>query len=97
MGENMNFKDKIIYSVIIALTINTSYVFAEKSNSIKNEINENKDKIQSLEEEKSNINNQIEKNQNGMNWYLSFKNPKDCKITGDTECNRIEEDSKKIK
>ena len=60
----MNFKDKIIYSVIIALTINTSYVFAEKSNSIKNEINENKDKIQSLEEEKSNINNQIEKNQN---------------------------------
>ena len=58
----MNFKDKIIYSVIIALTINTSYVFAEKSNSIKNEINENKDKIQSLEEEKSNINNQIEKN-----------------------------------
>ena len=44
----MNFKDKIIYSVIIALTINTSYVFAEKSNSIKNEINENKDKIQSL-------------------------------------------------
>lgn len=26
----MNFKDKIIYSVIIALTINTSYVFAEK-------------------------------------------------------------------
>lgn len=57
----MNFKDKIIYSVIIALTINTSYVFAEKSNSIKNEINENKDKIQSLEEEKSNINNQIEK------------------------------------
>ena len=43
MGENMNFKDKIIYSVIIALTINTSYVFAEKSNSIKNEINENKD------------------------------------------------------
>lgn len=60
----MNFKDKIIYSVIIALTINTSYVFAEKSNSIKNEINENKYKIQSLEEEKSNINNQIEKNQN---------------------------------
>ena len=40
---------------------------------------------------------EIEKNQNGMNWYLSFKNPKDCKITGDTECNRIEEDSKKIK
>lgn len=40
---------------------------------------------------------EIEKNQNGMNWYLSFKNPKDCKITGDTECNRIEEDSKKTK
>lgn len=30
-----------------------------------------------------------------MNWYLSFKNPKDCKITGDTECNRIEKDGKK--
>lgn len=32
-----------------------------------------------------------------MNWYLSFKNPKDCKITGDTECNRIEKDGQKNK
>ena len=46
---------------------------------------------------KIDIKSYIEKNQNGMNWYLSFKNPKDCKITGDTECNRIEEDSKKTK
>ena len=25
-------------------------------------------------------NQEIEKNRNGMNWYLSFKNPKDCQV-----------------
>lgn len=59
----MNFKNKIIYFVMISLTINGGYAFAEKSNSIKDEINENKDKIQNLEDEKSNINNKIQEKQ----------------------------------
>ena len=33
-------------------------------------------------------NEQIEKQRNGMNWYLTFKNPKDCKIIESTNCNR---------
>ncbi len=41
---------------------------------------------------------EIEKNQNGMNWYLAFQNVKDCKEIGSTECdcNRLEE-KKEIK
>ena len=41
----MKFKNKIIYAVLIILLINTNYVFAEKSDSIKNEIEDNKNKI----------------------------------------------------
>lgn len=33
---------------------------------------------------------EIEKNQNGMNWYLSFKNPKDCKLIENSESKKIE-------
>lgn len=40
----MKFKNKIIYAVLIILLINTNYVFAEKSDSIKNEIEDNKNK-----------------------------------------------------
>ena len=56
----MKFKNKIIYAVLIILLINTNYVFAEKSDSIKNEIEDNKNKIESLEEEKSNLNSEIQ-------------------------------------
>lgn len=40
---------------------------------------------------------EIEKNQNGMSWYLAFQNVKDCKEIGNTECNcnRLE-DKKEI-
>lgn len=33
-------------------------------------------------------NEQIEKQRNGMNWYLTFKTPKDCKIIEQTNNNR---------
>ena len=29
---------------------------------------------------------EIEKNQNGMTWYLSFQNVKDCEKIGQTSC-----------
>ena len=35
-------------------------------------------------------NEQIQKERNGMNWYLSFKNPQKC-ITAEEQCKRIEE------
>lgn len=38
-------------------------------------------------------NEEIVKNRNGMNWYLSFKNPEKC-IKSETECKRIEENKK---
>ena len=41
----MKFKNKIIYAVLIILLINTNYVFAEKSDSIKNEIEDNKNTL----------------------------------------------------
>ena len=47
----MKFKNKIIYAVLIILLINTNYVFAEKSDSIKNEIEDNKNKIRDAIEE----------------------------------------------
>lgn len=31
---------------------------------------------------------EIEKNQNGMNWYLSFKNVKDCKVIENNDCKK---------
>ena len=34
-------------------------------------------------------NEQIQKERNGMNWYLSFKNPQKC-INAETECKKIE-------
>lgn len=39
---------------------------------------------------------EIEKNQNGMTWYLSFKNVKDCEKIGQTSCekDKIEEKDK---
>ncbi len=41
---------------------------------------------------------EIEKNRNGMSWYLTFQNVKDCKEVGNTECscNRLE-NKKEIK
>ena len=39
-------------------------------------------------------NEQIQKERNGMNWYLSFKNPQKC-INAETECKRIEEKNDK--
>lgn len=39
-------------------------------------------------------NEQILKERNGMNWYLSFKNPQKC-IKVETECKRIEENNDK--
>lgn len=35
-------------------------------------------------------NQEIERNRNGMNWYLSFKNPKDCQVIekNNSECER---------
>ena len=38
-------------------------------------------------------NEQIQKERNGMNWYLSFKNPQKC-INAETEYKRIEENKK---
>lgn len=38
-------------------------------------------------------NEEIVKNRNGMNWYLSFKNLEKC-IKSETECKRIEENKK---
>lgn len=34
-------------------------------------------------------NAEINKNRNGMNWYLSFKEPKKCITVGQTGCDRI--------
>ena len=39
-------------------------------------------------------NEQIQKERNGMNWYLSFKNPQKC-IKAETECKRMEENNDK--
>lgn len=36
-------------------------------------------------------NQEIEKNRNGMNWYLSFKNPKDCQVIEQKESKKIQE------
>lgn len=39
-------------------------------------------------------NQEIEKNRNGMSWYLSFKNPRNCNVIDKNEscgCKRIEE------
>lgn len=38
-------------------------------------------------------NEEIAKNRNGMNWYLSFKNSEKC-IKAETECKRLEENKK---
>ena len=39
---------------------------------------------------------EIEKDQNGMTWYLAFKNVKDCKVLENShcECEKIEEKNK---
>ena len=39
-------------------------------------------------------NREIAENRNGMNWYLSFKNPEKC-INAETECKEIEENNDK--
>lgn len=41
-------------------------------------------------------NKEIKQNRNGMSWYLSFKNPQNCKKMEETEydCNRLEEGKK---
>lgn len=33
---------------------------------------------------------EIERNQNGMNWYLSFQNPKNCKMINESELKNTE-------
>lgn len=63
----MKSKNKIIYALLIILLVNTNYVFAEKSDSIKNEIEDNKSKIESLEDEKSNLNNEIQGKKDEVN------------------------------
>lgn len=42
-------------------------------------------------------NQEISQNQNGMSWYLSFKNPKKCIDISQTESNRLEEPSRQEK
>lgn len=63
----MKSKNKIIFALLIILLVNTNYVFAEKSDSIKNEIEDNKSKIESLEDEKSNLNNEIQGKKDEVN------------------------------
>lgn len=40
-------------------------------------------------------NKEIEKNRNGINWYLSFKNPKDCKNISEENRELLEENKNK--
>lgn len=47
-------------------------------------------------EELTTRNEQIQKERNGMNWYLSFKNPQKC-ITTEKECNKIGDSNKENK
>jgi len=44
----MNNRKKVLYAIIICMMINNTYAFAEKSDSIKEEIENNKNKIESL-------------------------------------------------
>ena len=46
----MNNRKKVLYAIIICMMINNTYAFAEKSDSIKEEIENNKNKIESLED-----------------------------------------------
>ncbi|WP_279325454.1 peptidoglycan DD-metalloendopeptidase family protein [Clostridium sp. D53t1_180928_C8] len=62
----MNNRKKVIYAVIICMMINNTYVFAEKSDSIKEEIENNKNKIESLEDEKEKVNSSIEEEKNQL-------------------------------
>lgn len=39
-------------------------------------------------------NEEILKNRNGMNWYLSFKNPEKCISSSKEECKRLEENNR---
>ena len=41
-------------------------------------------------------NAQIQKDRNGMSWYLSFKNPQKCITASDTKLNRIEDKNEQI-
>ncbi len=63
----MNNRKKIIYTVLICMLVNNVYTFAEKKDSIKEEIESNKNKIESLQEEKENLNSQIEEEKNQLN------------------------------
>ncbi len=38
---------------------------------------------------------EVEKNKNGMAWYLSFKQPKDCKVMENTESKQLKEGEEK--
>ena len=62
----MNNRKKVVYALIICMMINNTYVFAEKSDSIKEEIENNKNKIESLEDEKEKINSSIEEEKNQL-------------------------------
>ena len=42
-------------------------------------------------------NEEIAKNRNGMSWYLSFKNPQNCKVMEEKECNRLEQKNDETK
>lgn len=63
----MKLIKKIIFILLLCFIVNSSYAFAEKSDSIKNEIESNKNKIENLEEEKNNVNNKIENEKNELN------------------------------
>ena len=40
---------------------------------------------------------QIEQERNGMSWYLSFRNPKNCQIEEKNDCKCIENREEKDK
>lgn len=63
----MKLSRKVIYILVLCFLVNNSYAFAEKSDSIKNEIESNKNKIENLEDEKNNINNKIENERSELN------------------------------
>lgn len=63
----MKLRKKIIFILLLCFIGNSSYAFAEKSDSIKSEIESNKNKIENLEDEKNNVNNKIENEKNELN------------------------------
>ena len=76
----MNNRKKVLYAIIICMMINNTYAFAEKSDSIKEEIENNKNKIESLEDEKEKINNSIEEEKNQLSGVEEQKEKKENEL-----------------